>query len=166
MVVRRIRAGDAAVLRDVRLRALASDPESFGSTYEREAAYPDETWQDWCASDAEGGEATTLLALDGDDAIGLVTGVRDDDEPDVYDVFAMWVDPKARRAGVARRLLRELEDWIRDSGGKNARLSVTNRAPAARALYESAGYEPDGRATPSRHTEGLVEIGLRKRLGS
>ena len=31
-------------------------------------------------------------------------------------------------------------------------------------LYESAGYEPDGRREESGHTPGLVEIGLRKRL--
>jgi ribosomal protein S18 acetylase RimI-like enzyme len=165
VAVRRIRAEDAALLRDVRLRALATDPASFGSTYEREAAYSDEEWLEWCTGDAAGGEMTTLLAFDGDEPIGLVAGSRDDDDPDVYGVFAMWVDPKARGRGVGRRLLHELEDWIRASGGKVARLSVTNEAAAAQALYESEGYEPDGTSRPSRHTEALVEIGLRKRLG-
>jgi hypothetical protein len=41
---------------------------------------------------------------------------------------------------------------------------VTDAAAAARQLYETAGYEPDGRAEESRHTKGLIEIGLRKRL--
>jgi GNAT superfamily N-acetyltransferase len=165
VVIRRIRPGDEALLRDVRLRALATDPASFGSTYEREAAYADEQWQEWCTDDAAGDDMTTLLALDGEDAVGIVAGARDDDQPDVYGVFAMWVDPKARGTGVGRRLLEELEDWMRAAGAKAARLKVTNEAEAARALYERAGYEPDGTTTPSRHTEGLVEIGLRKRLG-
>jgi GNAT superfamily N-acetyltransferase len=163
-IVRRITAGDARLLRDIRLRALATDPRSFGSTHEREAAYTDEEWQAWCDEDAEGNDVTTLLALRGDHAVGIVSGARDDEDTDVYDVFAMWVDPDARGTGVGRRLLTELEDWMRSAGGKTSRLSVTNEAHAARALYESAGYEPDGRVTPSRHTEGLVEVGLRKRL--
>ena len=75
----------------------------------------------------------------------------------------MWVDPGARAAGAGRRLLNELEG-MRSVGGKTSRLSDTTEAHAARALYESAGYEPDGRVTPSRHTEGLVEVGLRKQL--
>jgi len=38
MTVRRIRPGDGALLREVRLRALVSGPDAFGSTYEREIA--------------------------------------------------------------------------------------------------------------------------------
>jgi ribosomal protein S18 acetylase RimI-like enzyme len=162
--VRRIRPGDAALLRDVRLRALATDPQSFGSTYEREAAYADEQWQECCRGDAEGDEMTTLLALDGEQAIGIVAGARDDDDADVYAVFAMWVDPKVRGTGVGRRLLGELEEWMRTAGATTVHLSVTNQADAAQALYERAGYERDGTSSPSRHTEGLVEIGLRKKL--
>jgi ribosomal protein S18 acetylase RimI-like enzyme len=126
-------------------------------------AYTDEQWQEWCRGDAAGDEMTTLLALDGDEAIGIVAGARTDD-PDVYAVFAMWVDPKVRGTGVGRRLLSELEEWMRAAGATTVRLSVTNQADAAQALYERAGYECDGTSSPSRHTEGLVEIGLRKKL--
>ena len=153
-----------ALLRDVRLRALATDPASFGSTHEREAAYPDERWQEWCAGDAGGDEMTTLLALRGDTAVGLVASCRDEDEPQVYDVFSMWVAPEARGTGIGRRLLRKVETWIRDGGGTVVRLFVTNEAHPAQRLYESAGYEPDGTERESRHTGGLTEIGLRKRI--
>jgi ribosomal protein S18 acetylase RimI-like enzyme len=91
-------------------------------------------------------------------------GVRDDDEPATFDVFAMWVAPEARGQGLGRRLLNELEAWITSVGGRTSRLSVTDEAEAASALYRSAGYEPDGRRDESRHTAGLVEVGLSKRL--
>ena len=165
VVVRRIRSGDAALLRDVRLRALATDPQSFGSTYEREAAFDEERWSRWAAGDAAGDERTTLLALRGSEAVGLITSARDDDHPSRYDVYAMWVTPEVRRAGLGRRLLDEVEAWARAAGAGTLRLSVTNRAEAAQALYRSAGFEPNGERTASRHTPGLVEIGLVKRLG-
>jgi ribosomal protein S18 acetylase RimI-like enzyme len=164
VVVRRIRPDDASLLRDVRLRALATDPPSFGSTHEREAAYPDERWREWCEGDAAGGEMTTLLALRGGEAVGLVAACRDDEEPHVFGVFSMWVAPEVRGEGIGRRLLHEVEDWISSSGGTAVRLSVTNTASAAQQLYETAGYERDGRSNESRHTRGLVEIGLRKQL--
>jgi ribosomal protein S18 acetylase RimI-like enzyme len=88
----------------------------------------------------------------------------DDDEPGAFDVFSMWVAPEARGQGLGRRLLDEVEAWIRSVGGRVIRLSVTDRAEAAAALYRSAGFEPDGGREESRHTPGLVEIHLRKRI--
>ncbi len=136
---------------------------SFGSSYDREAAHSEERWRGWAARDAAGDDWSTLLALRGDEPVGMVMGVRDE-EAETFDVFAMWVAPEARGQGLGRRLLGDLEAWIRSVGGRTVRLSVTDRAEAAAALYRSAGYEPDGRRDESRHTPGLVEIHLRKRL--
>jgi hypothetical protein len=65
---------------------------------------------------------------------------------------------------VGRLLLREIEAWICSCGGSAAQLSVTTAAPAARRLYESAGYEPDGGKAESGHTPGLIEVSLKKEL--
>ena len=148
----------------MRLRSLGTDPESFGSTHAREAAFAPEVWEARTARAATGNDAATLLALAGDEPVGTVSADREPDEPDVFVVVAMWVAPEVRRTGLGRRLLHEIERWVESVGGAEIRLSVTNRADAARRLYESAGYEPDGRSTPSPHTAGLVEIGLRRRL--
>ena len=72
--------------------------------------------------------------------------------------------PQRAGSGVGARLLAELEAWFVSVGGTVSRLSVTNVSDAARALYERAGYELDGRSEESAHTPGLVEIGLRKEL--
>ena len=163
--VRRVTAANGPLVRAVRLRALASDPLSFGSTYEREAAYTDAKWDEWAAGDAAGDDAATFLAFDGEAPIGIVVGARRDDEQDVFNVFAMWVAPEARRRGVARLMLETVERWIASAGARQAALSVTTAAPAARRLYESAGYEPTGSSAESRHTPGVVEFGYRKTLG-
>ncbi|MFN2472190.1 MAG: N-acetyltransferase family protein [Gaiellaceae bacterium] len=164
VVVRRSRPEDAELFRRIRLAALATDPASFGSTYEREAAYDDDVWAERAAQGATGNDSATLLALRGDEPIGVVGSMRDETEPEVFLVYAMWVDPQARREGIGQRLLAEIEDWISTSGGTVVSLSVTNEAQAARRFYEKSGYRPDGSSTESRHTDGLVEIGLRKLL--
>lgn len=153
------------MLRDVRLRALQSDPASFGSTYERELAFEPARWDEWASGDSEGGVYATLLAFSGDRPVGIVTGARDEDDPDLFHVYSMWVAPEARGRGLGRRLLGEIETWMGDSGGKTAQLSVTTEAAAAQRLYAAAGYEADGDVEESRHTPGLAHISLRKQLG-
>jgi ribosomal protein S18 acetylase RimI-like enzyme len=162
--IRRVTAADGPLLRGIRLRALRTDPASFGSTYEREQAYTDARWNEWAAEDAVGDDDATFLALEGRDAVGIVVGARREEQRDVFDVFAMWVAPEARRRGIARALLAAVESWMISAGGRTATLSVTTAAEPARMLYESAGYEPAGWSQESRHTRGLTEVGLRKPL--
>ncbi len=105
-----------------------------------------------------------MIAIRGDEPVGIVTGLRDQAHRSLFHVVEMWVAPEARRAGLGRRLLGEIEGWIASCGGTHARLSVTNAATAAIQLYESAGYKPDGYSEESRHTPGLIESSLAKRL--
>ncbi|MEX1255038.1 MAG: GNAT family N-acetyltransferase [Dehalococcoidia bacterium] len=166
IVVRRVEDSDGALLKRIRLRALVTDPASFGSTYEREAAFPDETWAGRAARSAAGDDAMTLLAMRGDESVGLFTAIRDGSQRELFHGVEMFVAPEARRRGIARRLLSDIEGWIAACGGTIVRLSVTSTATAARQLYESAGYAPDGSSAGSRHTSGLIEISLRKELGT
>ena len=48
--VRRVTPEDAAALRELRLRALKTDPVAVASSYEDEAGWPDERWQIWAAA--------------------------------------------------------------------------------------------------------------------
>jgi ribosomal protein S18 acetylase RimI-like enzyme len=162
--VRRVTPQDWLVLRDLRLRALRSDPLSFGSTYEREAAFSEGDWMQWAADDALGDEMATFIADRERQPMGIVGAYRDESEPMLFHVIAMWVAPEGRREGLGRRLLSHVEAWIRSCGGRVVQLNVTTTAVAARRLYETAGFEPDGDRRESRHTRGLVEVSLRKRL--
>ncbi|MEX2245834.1 MAG: GNAT family N-acetyltransferase [Dehalococcoidia bacterium] len=164
VVIRRVEPSDSATLRRVRLRALATDAASFGSTYEREAAFPDQTWTDRAARSSAGDEAATLLAISRDEPKGIVTAICDGAQRQLFHVFEMWVAPEARREGIGRRLLNGIEAWIASCGGTSAHLSVTDAATAAMGLYESAGYKPDGNSAESGHTPGLTEISLLKQL--
>ena len=58
------------------------------------------------------------------------------------EIKRMYVVPAARGHGVARALLRALEDAARTLGYDVARLDTGPRQPQAQGLYLSAGYAP------------------------
>ena len=163
-VIRRVAVAEGPVVKEVRLRSLATDPSSFASTYAREAAFAEDEWSDWAAGDASGDEKTTLLAMRGRDPVGLVAAYRDERERNTFHVVAMWVAPEARGGGIGRRLLGEIEAWVSSSGGTCVQLRVADGALAARRLYEAAGYRPDGECSESPHTPEISLVSLRKQL--
>ena len=68
-------------------------------------------------------------------------GVKRDDDG-VAEIKRMYVAPAARRQGLGRRLLEELEEKARELGYVRIRLDTGNRQPHAQAMYERAGYHP------------------------
>ena len=124
-VIRRVIPSDRAVLRRVRLRALLTDPASFGSTYKREAAFPDQVWTGRATRGSAGDGMATLLALRDGEPVGIVTAVRDEAQSHLFHVAGMWIAPGARREGVGRTLLSEIEAWIASCGGSSVRLNLT-----------------------------------------
>jgi GNAT superfamily N-acetyltransferase len=163
-VIARVGRSEWSLLRSLRLRALGTDPLSFGSTHDREAAFADDEWQTWAAEDSAGDASATFLATSGGQPIGMVAAYRDDDETGLFHVVAMWVAPEARRQGVGADLLSHVLEWTRSCGGSVVQLNVTTAADDARRLYLRNGFAPDGASRESRHTAGVVEISLRKTL--
>ena len=56
------------------------------------------------------------------------------------EIKRMWVAPAVRGQGIARRLLRHLDDLARAEGLKHVRLDTNRVLSPAQALYRSAGY--------------------------
>jgi ribosomal protein S18 acetylase RimI-like enzyme len=164
IVIRRVSSSDAGRVKAVRLRSLGADPSSFASTFATEAAFPDQEWTDWASGDAQGDAMATMLALHGDEAIGLVAAYRDEQDGSLYHVIAMWVAPEYRGRGLGRTLLNAIERWIVDAGGSTVQFDVADTAKEAASLYESSGYLADGHVSPSPHTHGITHHSLRKRL--
>lgn len=161
VMIRRVRGDDDSRLRSVRLRALETDPLSYGSGVEEAMQRGPQYWSDWAVAHAQGVDHCTLIALIGDEPIGLVRAEREDG--DVFGVYSMWVAPEVRRRGVAMALLAAIEDWIRSAGGREAQLFVVESVAPARGLYERAGYVLDGRLEPADRP-GMTELGMRKAL--
>lgn len=68
------------------------------------------------------------------------------------------VEPSARRAGIATRLLAEAD---REARSANARRIVLHAQTYARDLYAAGGYEPRGRVFVEA---GIEHVAMEKRL--
>jgi ribosomal protein S18 acetylase RimI-like enzyme len=175
MRVRQVRAEEWETLRALRLRALADAPEAFARTHAEEAAYPEELWR----RRAAGGPDTVTLIAERDRradppgpagdaaprpaAVGMAT-VRLEGEPLRGHLLGMWVDPAARRHGVARALIERAARWATSRGAGELILWVVDRNTGARRLYEAAGFEPTGDHQPLPSRPELTESKLRRKL--
>lgn len=65
-------------------------------------------------------------------------------EPGTGEVKRLWVDPAARGLGLARRLMRAIEDRARALGLKRLKLDTNESLTEAIALYEGSGWTPTG----------------------
>jgi ribosomal protein S18 acetylase RimI-like enzyme len=158
--VRRLRANEAELLRDVRLRALRDAPMAFGSTLAREQGYASEKWERWAAESATGERQAIFVA---EPAAGMASGVFDDEDPAIAHLYAMWVAPEARGSGAGRALVDAVVAWATGRGAGRLTTSVTEANAAAAALYTAAGFSDTGRREPLGHSEAVVAV-LERRL--
>lgn len=140
----------------------------------REFARPDAGWEEYLAriADVSGrAERTTILVAVEDGAIlGSLTlelddRVADEDgghlDPDEAHIRMLGVHPAARRRSVARTLMDRAMRDARDAGKSRMTLNTTERMTAARAMYESLGFE---RAADRVLPDGFVLLSYEKRL--
>jgi GNAT superfamily N-acetyltransferase len=160
-VVRRIRADESPRLRTLRLRALAAAPTAFGSTLAREEAFSDEVWIERATQGAAGADTVTYVAEDGDHWVGLVTGRA---EAGRFDLFAMFVEPEARRRGIGAALVESVVEWAKARGAPRLYLGVTATNHDAIALYERCGFRSTGTRRPLEHTPSLTVVEMAREV--
>ena len=161
VTVRRLTPEDVDILRGVRLRSLQDAPSSFGSSYQRELSFTTEIWRSRLLTD--GNPNVVDEGPDGE-VVGMVTGLRDIDDPSLAHLVAMWVAPEARGRGAADRLVAGVVGWARSEGFSAVRLRVTDGNFRAEKLYERHGFQRTG-ATFLRERDGLTEVEMAFRLG-
>ena len=141
--VRRVRPGEWALLRAVRLAALADAPAAFGSTTAREVAFGEAEWRRRATS------APNFIAWREDEPVGLVTviGRGSDGEtgpPAEWELVSMWVSPDARGSGAADLLVSAVTEVVRAESADRLVLWVADGNARARAFYLRAGFRPTG----------------------
>ncbi|GAA4557744.1 GNAT family N-acetyltransferase [Planotetraspora kaengkrachanensis] len=138
--IRRLAPGEGERYRAIRLKALAESPRAFASSYEKEAAFPAEQWEERLA-----GVVVTLVAVvDGSDCgtVGVIP--RGEEHPGRAHLVGMWVDPAVRGRGAGGRLVDGALALAREMGAEEAELWVVDENEPAIALYESRGFTPSG----------------------
>jgi ribosomal protein S18 acetylase RimI-like enzyme len=110
------------------------------------------------------GAQTTLVAVDGDRWLGMGVCIVAEAEPRSATVYAMWVDPAARRQGIGEELLQELIKWASFKNAEELLLEVTEGNTAAMNLYERDGFMSTGTGGVLRPGSNLRTLSMRKPL--
>jgi ribosomal protein S18 acetylase RimI-like enzyme len=157
--VERLDEEDWVAFREVRLRSLLDSPDAFGSTYGEESSQTERAWRDWAAGRWRGATAA-VFAVRGSDgtAVGTATGAEFEAEPGVAYLYAMWVAPDARGAGLGRALVDAVATWARDRRCARLVLSVTETNEDARRFYEACGFLDTGERRPLREGAALQTL--------
>jgi GNAT superfamily N-acetyltransferase len=100
------------------------------------------------------------VAVRGDKVVGTFGLERASD--DVMELRRMYVDPSARRQGIARRMLQFAEDECRSRNVSRLELSTAQIQQAALALYRNAGYRLVREETVEALTNKTVGSGIRR----
>jgi ribosomal protein S18 acetylase RimI-like enzyme len=153
--LRTVGAGDWPVLRDIRLEALREAPYAFASTYDREAAYPEQTWQERAAA---GNSILAYRAESGDQPVGLVAAIEL--VPGELELVSMWVHPRARGRQVGSALVEGVIEYARARAVPRVHLWVTETNKVARRLYERCGFTSTGERQPLPSDPTLMELAM------
>jgi ribosomal protein S18 acetylase RimI-like enzyme len=92
------------------------------------------------------GESAIFLAFDDGSPAGfaqLYPGFSSLDQARQWTLEDLFVDPRARRRGVARALLTAAEELARETGAVRLTLATARTNEIAQRLYESAGWVRD-----------------------
>jgi ribosomal protein S18 acetylase RimI-like enzyme len=150
------RVEDWARVREIRLRALADAPQAFASRLADEQDLPESAWRDRLSSP----NASTFLALDDGEAVGLVTVFIDPADHARAHLVSMWVAAPWRRRGVGTALTQAVLVWAHRGQAETVHLWVTETNDAARGMYKRWGFVESGERQLLPSDPGVQEIGM------
>ncbi len=108
------------------------------------------------------------LAADGQVLGFMVLGPdRDESNPTIVEIWALYVDPDAWRSGHGRALMAVALNAARAEGHTAARLWVLEENHLGQVFYDSCGFSPDGTVQPLEtlpSAAGLPVVEVRYRL--
>jgi ribosomal protein S18 acetylase RimI-like enzyme len=129
----------------LRLRALETEPQAFGSSLAEMERSTDDVWQQRL-QDVIDGKSHLLFARLYGKIVGMVGAFQEEEDRHSSSVYihGMYVDHDARSRGIGRMLLSRLLENLADSGIKRAKLDVSTDQLAAKQLYLSLGFVVTG----------------------
>ena len=162
--VRGFDAGEWPLYRELRLKALADSPDSFGGTWTEEKDRPEEEWstrlKEWTTSP----DCHAMLALAGGKPAGLLFArLEGEDQRNVH-LYSMWIDPLFRRAGLGGLLVSSVVAWSRQRAAQVLHLRVAEKNSAAIGLYERIGFRRTSERAPLRESSSQFAIAMEMKL--
>ncbi|KAG8933436.1 hypothetical protein FRC00_013244 [Tulasnella sp. 408] len=148
--IHQLKPDDATLFRALRLEALATSPDSFGSNVPREEAFPMEVWQERTARTAFAFELVTLPgSAPGDKstlherAVGMVAyHWAEQEETPLAHLVGLWVHPAHRGKDLGSALVEWVVEQVLPSGiaGSRLQLEVGGRNKGVISMYERLGF--------------------------
>ena len=126
--------------KSIRLSSLQESPDSFASTYEREASFSTEQWQARLKISPSIHDAIALGAIVDELYAGLLSCVIHKPDANSAHLYQMWVAPDYRGLGIGMALVDRIKSWACQRDVEKLVLSVTTINTEAIALYEKLGF--------------------------
>ncbi len=156
LAVRRVRADEWELVRDLRLRSTA-DPDAaiaFLESHDEVAARSDDFWRVRTEDAAHSETVAQFVAVVADESVGSLsvlvraTGQADHFGKIVDDrrasVVGVWVRPESRGSGAVDALLDAAAEWVAALGLRRVQLDVHRDNHRAQGAYRRAGFVPTG----------------------
>jgi GNAT superfamily N-acetyltransferase len=102
-----------------------------------------------------------LVAECDGEPIGLTWGRIEASEPEVANLYQVWVDPNYRQRGVGQMLLERSIAWARAKNARYLDLGVTFADSPALRLNRRNGFEPLADPEPLRPGSALLGLPMR-----
>ncbi|KAJ7940323.1 acyl-CoA N-acyltransferase [Mycena leptocephala] len=144
---------DVTKYSQLRLLGLKTNPEAFGSTFERESMNTKAEWRTRIDKKERFTIIARLVSTDAEDSIAREewVGTASILTPEMmgahtYGVVGMWVHPEHRRKGLGKKLLAFGIEWVRarteemPDAERRVTLEVHRPNKAAKALYDGLGF--------------------------
>jgi len=160
--VRRVRPGDAARTRALRLEMLADAPLAFLETIAQAAARSHAEYAARIADNSAGDRVAQFIAVADGRVVGHAGGTAVADEPGVTVIFAVYVTPAWRGKGLTAALTDAVGAWSRRAGRPELMLEVVVGNDRAVRAYERVGFVDTGVRLPHPTIPGLTELQMRR----
>ncbi|MCB1024704.1 MAG: GNAT family N-acetyltransferase, partial [Acidobacteria bacterium] len=111
ITIKQIDTNDWEIFRDVRLRALKTDPAVFGSNFERESAQTEDEWKEPLATV----DCAIFIIFRDDSPIGMtaIAVKREDPTRKTAILWGSWLEPDSRRKGISKLMYQARLDWAK-----------------------------------------------------
>lgn len=130
-----------ANIQSIRLEALKTDPQSFGTPYKSLHKKPDAYWKEAVIAMRGQSPSVVFCCFDNEAALGLISCFKDQKHDEVAHIAGLWVRPSHRGQGIATRLLQTALKWARDQRFQQAKLWNNTNNLRGQKIYEQLGFQ-------------------------
>ena len=140
--IRALRTDDWQLFREVRLRALKSEPGKFGSNYQKELHYSEDEWKSWF----DQYDRCTFGLFKDEKMIGVTGIVTSKEDPNNAALIASYIDKEYRRQGLSRLFYEARLRWAAAQPHlKKVLVSHRESNTSSGAANQAFGFIPIGR---------------------